>query len=150
MSLGTLCNVVPGLFFSYNPAFLDKNATMVCDYPQNYLKKLVWNKVKSNAPDFYHLLENMYIGYDEFNLLLGQHKDAGGAFTSKGVACHWLRKKKSVWSSWLLSGLPSGKVPVYLGGMFPMDDNDGALWVRPGILTGLFCFILLCCFLCFC
>jgi len=101
-----------------------------------HLKKLAWHQVQKGAADFYHVLQQLYLGLKDLNQLLRQHKDIGGSMSSEELACHWLRQKESVWLSWLPSGIQSGKVPVYLGGMFPMDQNDGALWVRPGILTG--------------
>lgn len=115
---------------------MDKNNTIDCDFPFNHLKKFAWFEVKSGAPEFYHVLEKMYLTQKQLISLLHNHKDAGGTMSSYDAACDWLRQARNVWLSWLPSGLHTGKVPVYIGGMFPMDENEAALWVRPGILEG--------------
>jgi ABC-type proline/glycine betaine transport system substrate-binding protein len=126
------------VFFIFRPdqSFLDKNDTLDCDFPYNHLKKFAWSKVKSGAPEFYHVLEKLYLTKKQLNLLLRQHKDAGGTMSSYDAACYWLQQTRNVWLSWLPSDLHTGKIPVFLGGMFPMDEKEGALWVRPGILEG--------------
>ncbi|XP_032231213.2 receptor-type guanylate cyclase gcy-2-like [Nematostella vectensis] len=108
-----------------------------CDFPLMRLKKFAWSQVKAGAPEVYHLLTKMYFSQDELNSMLLNHVDSEGSKTSKELACDWLQRKRDMWSSWLpVQNILNGKVPVYLGGMFPMSHDPDAVWSSPGILAG--------------
>ena len=113
-----------------------------CDLPPNHLHKFAWGKVQDNAPDVYYLLSKMQFGKDTLNELLHKRKDGGGNLTSWEVACDWVHQNRDVWLSWLPPGALD-KVPVYLGGMFPLSITEDAVWSRPGILQGKICFIVI-------
>lgn len=112
-----------------------ENGTFDCDFPNNHLWKFAWSKVKESAPDVYHLLSKLYLPRNQLDQLLQQHEDAGGNMTSQSLACYWLRQSRNVWLSWLPPRRP-GKIPVYLGGMFPLSMAKDAVVSSPGILTG--------------
>ena len=113
-----------------------------CDFPPSHLRKFSWGKIQDNAPDVYHLLSKMHFDKDMLNELLRKHKDGGGDLTSQEVACDWVRQARDVWLPWLPPG-SLNKVPVYLGGMFPLSVSEDAVWSRPGILQGKIDFVLI-------
>ncbi|XP_078367736.1 uncharacterized protein LOC144651661 isoform X1 [Oculina patagonica] len=106
-----------------------------CDFPPSHLHKFSWRKIQDNAPDVYYLLSKMHFDKDTLDNLLQKHKNGGGNLTSQEVACDWVRQTGDVWMSWLPPG-SLNKVPVYLGGMFPLSVSEDAVWSRPGILQG--------------
>lgn len=106
-----------------------------CDFPPSHLRKFAWRKIQDNAPDVYYLLSKMHFDKDTLDNLLRKHKNGGGNLTSQEVACDWVRQTRDVWLPWLPPG-SLNKVPVYLGGMFPLTVSEDAVWSRPGILQG--------------
>ena len=110
-----------------------------CDFPDSHLYKFAWAKIQQNAPDVYHLLSKMHFDKGTLDYLLRQHVNGGGNLTSEEVACDWLRQARDAWLPWLPPGTLS-KVPVYIGGMFPLSVSEDAVWSRPGILQGEICF----------
>lgn len=113
-----------------------------CDFPPSHLHKFAWGKIQDNAPDVYYLLSKMHFDKDTLDSLLHKHKDGGGNLTSQEVACDWVRQTRDVWMSWLPPG-SLNKVPVYLGGMFPLSVSEDVVWSRPGILQGKICFAMI-------
>ena len=111
-----------------------------CDFPRSHLYKFAWAKIQQNAPDVYYLLSKMHFDKVTLDDLLAKHENGGGNLTSWEVACDWLRQSRDVWLPWLPPGIIN-KVPVYLGGMFPLSVSEDAVWSRPGILEGKICFI---------
>lgn len=113
-----------------------------CDFPPSHLTKMTWGKIQENAPDVYYLLSKLYFDKETLDNLLQKHIDSGGNLTSPEIACDWLQQSRDIWLSWLPSGSLS-KVPVYLGGMFPLSESEDVVWSRPGILQGMvfFCFM---------
>ena len=113
-----------------------------CDFPPSHLTKMAWGKIQENAPDVYYLLSKLYFDKETLNNLLQKHIDSGGNLTSQEIACDWLQQSRDIWLSWLPPGSLS-KVPVYLGGMFPLSESEDVVWSRPGILQGMvfFCFM---------
>ena len=97
---------------------------------------MAWGKIQENAPDVYYLLSKLYFDKETLNNLLQKHIDSGGNLTSQEIACDWLQQSRDIWLSWLPSGSLS-KVPVYLGGMFPLSESEDVVWSRPGILQGM-------------
>lgn len=106
-----------------------------CDFPHSHLHKFAWAKVQDNAPDVHHLLSKLYFDKETLSNLLHKHVNGGGNLTSQDIACGWLQQSSDVWMQWLPPG-SLNKVPVYLGGMFPLSVSDDAVWSRPGILQG--------------
>ncbi|CAH3138826.1 unnamed protein product [Porites lobata] len=106
-----------------------------CDFPPSHLTKMAWGKIQENAPDVYYLLSKLYFDKETLDNLLQKHIDSGGNLTSQEIACDWLQQSRDIWLSWLPSGSLS-KVPVYLGGMFPLSESEDVVWSRPGILQG--------------
>ena len=106
-----------------------------CDFPPSHLRKFAWRKIQDNAPDVYYLLSKIYFDKDTLDILLRKHKNGGGNLTSQEVACDWVQQTRDVWLPWLPPG-SLNKVPVYLGGMFPLTVSEDAVWSRPGILQG--------------
>lgn len=113
-----------------------------CDFPPSHLRKFAWGKIQDNAPDVYYLLSKMHFDKDTLDSLLHKHKDGGGNLTSQEVSCDWVRRTRDVWMSWLPPG-SLNKVPVYLGGMFPLSISEDVVWSRPGILQGKICFAMI-------
>lgn len=106
-----------------------------CDFPPSHLYKLAWGKIQQNAPDVYYLLSKLHFEKGTLNKLLQKHENGGSNLTSQEIACDWLRQSRDIWLPWLPPGSLS-KVPVYLGGMFPLSKSEDAVWSRPGILQG--------------
>ena len=129
--------------FSANLSFIkvvgSQQENYNCDFPRSHLNKFAWAKIQQNAPDVYYLLSKMYLDKDTLDNLLRQHENDGGNLTSKEVACDWLRHTRDAWLPWLPPGT-LGKIPVYIGGMFPLSVSEDAGWSRPGILQGEICF----------
>ena len=121
---------------SFITAMTSKLGPFNCDFPHSHLQKFAWGKVKQNSPDVYHTLSRMYFDRNTMNDLLSKHKNGGGNLTSQEVACDWLEHSKDVWLPWLPSESFNSRIPVYLGGMFPLSTSDDAVWSRPGILHG--------------
>lgn len=141
-------------FFSYSIAcyciIFSTNASFVkalespqenynCDFPESHLYKFAWAKIKQNVPDVYYLLSNIHFDKDTLDNLLDLAKNGVHNLTSWEVACKWLRQARDLWLPWLPAGT-LGKVPVYIGGMFPLSVSEDAVWSRPGILQGEICF----------
>ena len=97
---------------------------------------MAWAKIQENAPDVYYLLSKLYFDKETLNNLLQKHVDSGGNLTSQEIACNWLQQSRDIWLPWLPPGSLS-KVPVYLGGMFPLSESEDVVWSRPGILQGM-------------
>ena len=97
---------------------------------------MAWGKIQENAPDVYYLLSKLYFDKETLNNLLQKRIDSGGNLTSQEIACNWLQQSRDIWLSWLPPGSLS-KVPVYLGGMFPLSESEDVVWSRPGILQGM-------------
>ena len=106
-----------------------------CDFPHSQLHKFAWGKIEQNAPDVYYLLSKMHFVKDALDNLLRKHKNGEGNLTSQEVACQWVQQNREAWLPWLPPG-SLGKIPVYLGGMFPLSASEDAVWSRPGILQG--------------
>ena len=98
--------------------------------------KMAWRKIQENAPDVYFLLSKLYFDKETLNNLLQKHIKGGGNLTSQEIACNWLQQSRDMWLPWLPTGSLS-KVPVYLGGMFPLSESEDVVWSRPGILQGM-------------
>ena len=97
---------------------------------------MAWAKIQENAPDVYYLLSKLYFDKETLNNLLQKHIEGGGNLTSQEIACNWLQQSRDMWLPWLPTGSLS-KVPVYLGGMFPLSESEDVVWSRPGILQGM-------------
>ena len=97
---------------------------------------MAWGKIQENAPDVYYLLSKLYFDKETLNNLLQKHIDSGGNLTSQEIACNWLQQSRDIWLSLLPPGSLS-KVPVYLGGMFPLSESEDVVWSRPGIFQGM-------------
>lgn len=127
------------IFFSAGVSFVKAMTSQQdyynCDFPPSHLRKFSWRKIQDNAPDVYNLLSKIHFDKDTLDNLLHKHKNGGGNLTTQEAACDWVRQTRDVWMTWLPPG-SLNKVPVYLGGMFPLSVSDDAVWSRPGILQG--------------
>ncbi|XP_046552230.1 guanylate cyclase D-like [Haliotis rubra] len=102
-----------------------------CDFDVNQLNKVVWHKIKSNAPKAYDLISKMTFSQDDYDHILQLHNQNVTA-TADDIACRWIHHHNSTWKAWMPKDL-SNKTKIYLGGLFPIS---GELWTAPGLVEG--------------
>ena len=118
-----------------------------CDFQIHQLTKVMWGVMRSHIPEAYRLISNIEFSQDEIEDLLMGFTTLNDANELLGVdevleqtACSWLRNNRNLWFKWIPENV-SSKMPIYLGGMFPLT---GPYWRQPAILEGRFiCFMFL-------
>ncbi|XP_074645062.1 uncharacterized protein LOC141914425 [Tubulanus polymorphus] len=139
----------PILFFSWQPnTFTAYNFTRMkfplctetqhgkpidCDFEINQLTKVVWSRLKRNAPEAFHLINNIEFKQQTYQDIIDKYRDMEAKRSSiqaHEVACEWVRENKDIWKHWIPPDL-TNKTKIYLGGMFPLT---GRHWTGPGLL----------------
>ncbi|XP_067121007.1 uncharacterized protein [Centruroides vittatus] len=123
----------PTLFFYWKPSALisSKNFTHIsfpscrdniyrsslpCEFEISQLEKVIWKKLKSNAPLVYQLVNSMNYHQTEYIQLL---KYTSTDKTIEEAACIWIKENEYIWSKWLPDNIPD-KTVLYIGGIFPV------------------------------
>ncbi|GFS56946.1 guanylate cyclase [Trichonephila clavipes] len=104
-----------------------------CEFEINQLKKIVWSKIKSNAPHAFYVLKALSFDQSDYLKLLKRYmlgKTRG--FNEEDIACHWMRENIYVWDKWIPVD-NKNKTKLYIGGIFPIN---GIYWKQSGVITG--------------
>ncbi|ESO82631.1 hypothetical protein LOTGIDRAFT_109151 [Lottia gigantea] len=99
-----------------------------CDFDVNQFSKVVWFKIKENAPEVYNVVSKMTFSQEEYENIL--HKPMN--MSDFDIACSWVRENNKTWKHWLPTDL-SNKTKVYIGGLFPLT---GPNLEQPGLVEG--------------
>ncbi|GFR05086.1 insulin-like peptide receptor [Trichonephila clavata] len=103
-----------------------------CEFEINQLEKIVWSKIKSNAPHAFYVLKALSFDQSDYLKLLKRYmlgKTRG--FNEEDIACHWMRENIYVWDKWIPVD-NKNKTKLYIGGIFPIS---GIYWKQGGVIT---------------
>ena len=108
-----------------------------CDFEVSQLMKVMWTKIRTHAPEAYHVISHMTFTQDQYEDLLRLYVDVNPQYANSDLkleeaACKWVRHHGNVWHQWMPKNLLTKK-RIYLGGMFPLR---GPYWRQPGIVPG--------------
>lgn len=102
-----------------------------CEHDVNQLEKVIWSKIKTNAPDIYHTIRAMTFRQDDYLRLLEtytQLKPRGHNLFE--IACTWINQNQETWHDWVPADF-SQKPILYIGGIFPVN---GTYWQQSGVI----------------
>ncbi|KAI0225558.1 hypothetical protein LSAT2_023695 [Lamellibrachia satsuma] len=108
-----------------------------CDFEVSQLMKVMWTKIRTHAPEAYHVISHMAFTQDQYEDLLRLYVGINPQYANSDLkleeaACKWVRHHGNVWHQWMPKNLMTKK-RIYLGGMFPLR---GPYWRQPGIVPG--------------
>ncbi|XP_067135632.1 uncharacterized protein [Centruroides vittatus] len=102
-----------------------------CEHDVNQLEKIIWSKIKTNAPDIYQTIRAMTFRQDDYFRLLEtytQLKPRG--VNIFGTACTWITQNQETWHEWVPETYLQKPI-LYIGGIFPMN---GTYWQQSGVI----------------
>ena len=111
-----------------------------CDFEVSQLMKVMWTKIRTHAPEAYHVISRMTFTQDQYEDLLRLYVGVNPHYATSDLkleeaACQWVRHNGHVWHKWMPENHMTKK-RIYLGGMFPLM---GPHWRQPGIVPGTLC-----------
>lgn len=122
----------PTLFFYWKPSALISSKNFIhisfpsckdnihpsflpCEFEISQLEKVIWKKLKNNAPLVYNLVNSMNFHQMEYLQLLNH---ASSNKVIEDSACKWIIQNRHIWKNWLPDNIPD-KTVLYIGGIFP-------------------------------
>ncbi|GFN92404.1 guanylate cyclase [Plakobranchus ocellatus] len=130
-----------------------------CDFRVNQLTKVLWDPIKSGAPEAYHIISKMSFTDSEYIQLVKMaslsYQSSSRSLLSTAptqspltarmpasvqrslaptldeVACKWVQDNSKRWESWLPQNLRE-KPKIFLGGLFPLS---GIGWADMGLIA---------------
>ncbi|CAL1269766.1 unnamed protein product [Larinioides sclopetarius] len=103
-----------------------------CEFEINQLEKIVWSKIKTNAPHAYHVLKALSFDQTAYMKLLERYMiGRSRGFSIQYIACEWMRQNIYVWDKWIPDD-NRNKAKLYIGGIFPIT---GVYYKQSGIIT---------------
>ena len=102
--------------------------------------KAMWTKIRTHAPEAYHVISRMTFTQDQYEDLLRLYVGVNPHYATSDLklqeaACQWVRHNGHVWHKWMPEN-HTKKKRIYLGGMFPLMSPH---WRQPGIVPGRSC-----------
>ncbi|GIY31660.1 insulin-like peptide receptor [Caerostris extrusa] len=103
-----------------------------CDFEINQMEKVIWSKIRTNAPHAYYVLKGLTFDQAGYMDLLQRYMyGRSRGFKMEELACNWIRDNIIVWDKWIPVD-NRNKTKLYIGGIFPIS---GIYWRQSGVIT---------------